>query len=336
MIHRPASMKAFADMSTFPGGKVDAADFKNASKLGQLDHAQCRIPETVLRQITADLCISNHQIEIGFKLAALRETFEETGHLVSAKKADRSCHVTVLDRTIHNNVFFSIQQRPEMFINLYSELGLDLPLEQTRLWSNWTSPLSLKHRFNTCMFHAHVEKVIFLDRKVEAFGNLCDYEQIKEVDAVYFASPAGFLKGKMKPDRTKPAMAPPQSYELQRFCNFLKTDDLLHHIDSELQKAKIREWNSIWCEYTPKSSLDSKLIYVLTGDDLFEKIPMEYHERAHPKYQLTDHDWDQKSGLNRIVVSREMNDFWWKCSNVIDGHKPPISEESFNELFGDL
>uniref|UniRef100_A0A1I7YIJ6 Nudix hydrolase domain-containing protein n=1 Tax=Steinernema glaseri TaxID=37863 RepID=A0A1I7YIJ6_9BILA len=140
-----------------------------------------------------------------FRVAALRELFEETGILLVVdetlkKKAILS---TLKDRRLsrwREKVFAN----PLAFQEIFTDYKLDLHSLQP--WSNWLTPSSYELRFDTLFFVIPVHKEIEVD--------LCD----KEMSEWLWVEPKDILEKCMKRG-SHGVLAPPQFYELNRLLN---------------------------------------------------------------------------------------------------------------------
>ncbi|MGX7681438.1 NUDIX hydrolase [Jatrophihabitans sp. DSM 45814] len=136
LLRRVEKMAFAAGMSVFPGGSVDPGDADTAAAgsgyPGNLSSIAAQL-ETDVSHAGALVC------------AAIRETFEEVGVLLSRPAALASEQA----RT-------DVEDGRRTFLSLLSELQVELDESAIRPWARWITPVGAPIRFDTYFFVAVV------------------------------------------------------------------------------------------------------------------------------------------------------------------------------------
>ena len=126
--------------TVFPGGAVDAADrdARSHERVVGLDDAAASAEHGLLGD------------GLAFRIAALRECFEESGILLALDARGRPvCHDDTLagarDRLNDGSLGF---------VDLLEQRSLVLPAPELRLFSHWLTPIGAPRRYNTWFFVA--------------------------------------------------------------------------------------------------------------------------------------------------------------------------------------
>ena len=121
----------------FPGGSVDAADRDIIAR-----------PELYTGGEGGDAT------ELSFKIAAIRETFEESGILLARPRgsndlveAKRAAHIEARHRA-------ALSERKTTFLDVLTEAGMVLALDALVPYARWITPEGMPKRFDTWFFLA--------------------------------------------------------------------------------------------------------------------------------------------------------------------------------------
>ncbi|XP_064119759.1 acyl-coenzyme A diphosphatase NUDT19-like isoform X1 [Macrobrachium nipponense] len=197
----------------FPGGATDASDFvldwldvfKNCGHTKEDLVRQFRnsapLPEFYANK-TPDILLP----EVGFRIAALRETFEESEVLLSSYISKDSYKQIDLKKWSK-----AVRDDPAQFLALFDEFGGCPAIWNLHEWSGWLTPSTLKKRFDTAFYIAFVDEI----SKPAADGG--------EISDIQVASPKSILEQWQNGSILLP---PPQAYEISRFLQFRHYDKL--------------------------------------------------------------------------------------------------------------
>ncbi|HEX6068704.1 MAG TPA: NUDIX domain-containing protein [Longimicrobiaceae bacterium] len=141
LLRRPAHSSFAPDVWVFPGGRVDPEDL-------ELDHARHAAGPSP-REWAAALSVDDPREAAGYVVAALRETWEETGILLSAGVL-RSARGRVARREM-------LAGRSRLAAHLEA-LDVRLATGALRYIGHWVTPEWLPRRFDTRFFVATVHR----------------------------------------------------------------------------------------------------------------------------------------------------------------------------------
>ncbi|XP_032778840.1 nucleoside diphosphate-linked moiety X motif 19 [Daphnia magna] len=307
LLKRSSQSKFFANAFVFPGGATEVADF-SPSWLEHFDEhgfnreklaSQFVVSQQDKVPLYADIPNSDCIPEVGYRISAIRETFEETGVLFckpaqihgqsnSILKAD---DLIEWQKRIHHN--------PEEFLILCKKYFLLPDLWSLYEWSNWLTPTNMgPKRYDTMFYVCVIDNIP--DVRIDG----------KEITQVLWTDPYNAI---LKHVQGHIWLAPPQLYELCRFAQIDTVEDLKIFCKSRQQKG-IERWLPI------RSQSEEGYTTILPGDSLYP-VPKDTNTPNIEDRQLsTKHTEILK---NRICFTSP-NLFRIVC-NVIDphGHKQP-------------
>lgn len=187
---------------------------------------------------------------MAFRLCALRETFEESGLLLTCN-ADR--HVPEADLAEWRP---RVHAEPGKFIEMCAEYGVCPDLWATHEWSCWLTPLG-RHdpgdrRFDTLFLATFAEKAL----------DTASLEN-KEITDVQWTDPETVLQDCRE---KRLWLAPPQVYELTRMRQHA-TFDGLRRMTVSRARAGLSTWMPVF--FTCKDGF----ISTLPGDELYPERP---------------------------------------------------------------
>lgn len=233
----------------FPGGATDVSDFvldwldvfKNCGHTKEDLVRQFRnfapLPEFYANK-TPDILLP----EVGFRIAALRETFEESELLLSSYMSEDSYKQIDLKKWSK-----AVRDDPAQFLALFGEFGGCPAIWNLHEWSGWLTPSAMKKRFDTAFYIAFVDGI----SKAAADGG--------EISDIQVASPVSILEQWMNGHILLP---PPQAYEISRFLQFRDYDKLKEFAVNRGKMGLER-----WCPV--KVMATDGFLTVLPGDDLY-------------------------------------------------------------------
>ncbi|KXN66309.1 hypothetical protein CONCODRAFT_87512 [Conidiobolus coronatus NRRL 28638] len=256
MLKRP-KQGTFSGMTVFPGGAVDKADNE--------ENFQLLNTKSQIKERPSELT--------QFKLSSIRETFEETGILIT----DKQPSLTQDELTKYRA---EIINQPSEFINFLNEFNLTPQIDNLHAVSRWITPAYMKRRFDT-VFFAHI-----LNGK-EQLASLNNSEGYQEAVQLNWETPKDWL---LQQSSEEVDFMPPQFYFCQLLNNNLKTlktlQDHLNYNNSAKSTTeetmlsgylpnhiKIETSNIDLTAYNISLPPDYNLFYtILPGDSQYDKL----------------------------------------------------------------
>jgi len=242
----------------FPGGVISRADFAQ----GWIDLFTECIPKSSLDCLSMTgkprpFLMEDNQVEavpryVAFRLAALRETFEESGVLLLCP--DSSGQIPVLSPDKCAEWRPKVHKDPSQMLELCRWLGAVPDIWTMAEWSDWLTPTGDEHgkrRFDTIFYTAHLPSMpqTLLDQA--------------EVTAVEWEEPDAFLS---LFSQKKLWLAPPQVYELSRMLHFQSQREL-----QEFAKKREKEGLETWLPIRVECS--DGTLSLFPGDSMYPSSP---------------------------------------------------------------
>ncbi|XP_042237749.1 nucleoside diphosphate-linked moiety X motif 19-like [Homarus americanus] len=185
--------------------------------------------------------------EVGFRITAIRETFEECGLLLATHHLGSSLDQHELEqwrKAVHND--------PSKFLAMFQELGGCPAVWDLHEWIDWFTPINWKNRrFDTAFYITFIKNM----PKVTSDN--------KEIAAVQVSSPAAILD---QWHRQNLMLPPPQVYEVSRLLNFQRYEEL-KRFACKRGKLGLEQYFPVWIKAT------DGIIAVLPGDDMYPEDP---------------------------------------------------------------
>lgn len=258
---RSGKSSYLANAFCFPGGHIEVADFGAEwwAVFAKLGHSRDSVrgitaniekprpaifaEPLVLNKLDADARADALPADIALRIAAIRETFEETGVLlVRGQQPDIS--LKEWQQRVHDDA--------TQFVKLFHEYPTMCPdVWSLKEWWNWLTPEALGHKRFDTMFY-----VCCLDAMPATTGD------DNEVSTIEWHSPQYVLK--LHADANS-FLAPPQVYELARLANFTKYEDLKQFAHNRESRGVSR-----WCAHI--TGLKDGAVLALPGDDFYDTV----------------------------------------------------------------
>lgn len=253
LLKRSAKSKFFAKAFVFPGGATEPADFdskwihhfnQNGFSREQL-LSQFVVPNKSRLPLYMDAVQANNDCipEVGYRISAIRETFEETGVLFC--KTPSSTDISSINNLrewqerVHRN--------PDEFLRLCEEHKIFPDIWSLYEWSDWLTPEHMgPKRYDTIFYISVLEAIP--DVKIDG----------KEITEVRWSDPTSAISEHVQGNIW---LAPPQIYELCRLAHFETSKDIKSF-------ASTRQLSGI-CRWLPVGKTSKGLMMtVLPGDAL--------------------------------------------------------------------
>lgn len=295
---------SFRGQYAFPGGVTDIEDFSSRWEHLLKQGGQCCMPTKYLHGPTPPAFAENRMhhapnqqlnAEIAFKICAIRETFEETGLLLTNPSISLPHDETNAART-------RISKDAGWFFEFCSSLKVSPATDRLKLWSNWLTP-AMKgwKRFDTIFFAASLDS-----HEAEVFEEQTHTLAAAEISTSLFASPVTAL--------TTPEilahMAPPQVYEMCRMLSF-QTASELERFACGREQFGAEQFLTVFNRYRETSPTHSKNLIscsLFPGDYMYpqnvdpeneaESVPFVSTAELPPAHEVTD----DKLPLHRLEL----------------------------------
>lgn len=148
LTRRHENMSFMGGLWVFPGGSLCPADLSEESL--------ALIPEPARLQCHRMLDLDDNALPattcLGLAIAAIRETFEESGVLLATTTDGHHCEQEQLARWQRRRS--AIVSQPELFATSLQEEHLQLDVRRLVYWSHWITPSTVSKRFDTRFFLA--------------------------------------------------------------------------------------------------------------------------------------------------------------------------------------
>lgn len=143
MIERHSRSDFLPDMYVFPGGRVEEEDHALADRTGGLSPERAA---ELLVTVPAERALS-------FFVAAIRETFEESGIVLARRRGSEPllAPAAAADLARHR---LDVQDGRTSFRELVSSEDLELAADQLAVHGHWITPEPVPRRFDTVFFAA--------------------------------------------------------------------------------------------------------------------------------------------------------------------------------------
>jgi len=302
LLKRNSKSKFFAKAFVFPGGATNSADFspqwleyfaQNGFSQNKLNLQFVQDKRPPLYENSPTACLP----EIGYRITAIRETFEETGVLI-CKALDKENQdigskfdIGEWQKRVYND--------PCEFLNLCRRYSLCPDVWSLYEWCNWLTPEGMgPKRFDTIFYLCVIDSIppVLIDGQ--------EITQVRWLDPV--ASVAEQVKGDIW-------LPPPQLYELSRMAHFIDCNNL-QQFAAERQRRGVGQWLPIL------HATSSGQLSIYPGDDLYP---------TNDGLQIADageHSFEN-SGLNHNRMLYYTPTSCKISCNISDpfGHKQPLN-----------
>lgn len=297
MLKRSSKSKFMPNAFVFPGGVISKEDFSSSwlDLFKNHGHNQDDLDALVLDGVDRPLLMEKASLDevvcrdIAVRLAAIRETFEESGILlVKSDSANATAHAFSSNEEL-SHWRTKVHKDPVELCILYKSLDLVPDLWSLKEWSCWLTPTDLheqgKRRFDTLFYTTSLESIpdILLDNQ--------------EVTDVKWTEPSKILESFYNRELW---LAPPQVYELSRLLNFSEQEEL-DEFSCARHGAGCRTWLPI------RLQCQDGTISLLPGDSFYPQN-VSMISNASAKFEGTVEDCAKETeDFNRLVF-RDMND----------------------------
>lgn len=260
LLKRSQKSSFFANSYVFPGGVTEPADFSESwmDVFEKCGYKSSNL-ETEFRSKSPLPPIFNKSYpilsEVGFRIGAIREAFEECGLLLAQDFPFRDLSKHQLSEWQH-----AVHKDGSQFLKMFQELGGCPAIRNLYEWTTWLTPARrLARRFDTAFFITFMDKIppIIVDNK-----------EIVDIKAL---TPQETLQ---QFGRQTLHLPPPQIYELGRLLNFDSYEDLEKFARERNKKGMEQLFPTV-------IMASDGVITTLPGDDLYPEEP-DYNGEGEP------------------------------------------------------
>ncbi|XP_053202849.1 acyl-coenzyme A diphosphatase NUDT19-like [Panonychus citri] len=325
MVKRSNLSSFMASAYVFPGGHVEISDY--SSKWWNLFQRLGINKETLIKDIRSRVTgprppmIQNPTIlqeidthanefdnllipEIALRIAAIRETFEETGVALLTSSPSEARVVEAYENGDLSKWYEKVRESGSNFINLCDQTNQVPNIWSLYEWSDWLTPTSYgRKRFDTMFYICCLNKQpkVVLDNT--------------EVTKLMWGTPSELID---EHTNKKVYLAPPQVYELGRLNNLTKFDQV-EKFSREREKFGVERWLPIISKYSDGA------ISLLPGDDAFPSEPDLIGDNPiADSNQTLDQMRLEVKNLNRIELRDGIGTYLNNCQ-LNCGHLSPVS-----------
>lgn len=143
MVERSVKSEFLPDLYVFPGGRVDPEDHELADRVSGLE-----------RQGAAEQAPSvEAELAMGFFVAAIRETYEETGILLARRRGETQLATPELAARLAPRRL-AVQDHSVSFREIVESEDLELAADLLAAHGHWITPEPVPRRFDTLFFAA--------------------------------------------------------------------------------------------------------------------------------------------------------------------------------------
>ncbi|XP_003737550.1 nucleoside diphosphate-linked moiety X motif 19 [Galendromus occidentalis] len=304
MVKRSQLSSFMANAYVFPGGLAEKSDFaadwfkvfeKCGVSEGQLrrdfvDSIGGPRPPMIENPITLTHNSNNAKLsdflpaDIGFRICAIREMFEETGVLLLTRRAPspgtKSC---AFEEDIDQNAWRQkLRSEPRALFDMCLENKVCPNIWALHEWADWLTPVSVGHRRYDTMFYATC-----LDQTPNVVLDQ------SEVVSLRWTRPLAILA---EYSNGSVFLAPPQVYEMSRLAN-MSSYGQLSKFCQERNKLGIDRWLPVI------GATSDGVVSLLPGDDLYPTEPDLLGVGPGPDFPFSLEEMRSRcSNLNRIDV----------------------------------
>ena len=201
MLVRNVKSEVFPNLSVFPGGKVDDDDRRTARRLSGSSEAEAAaaIPDL------------DPELALAFFVAAIRETYEESGLVLARRRGERDLVDAGLARELAP-FRLAVQKHEQPFGELIEKWDLDLAGDRLAVHARWVTPELMKHRFDTLFLTA-----------VAPAGQLAGHDGVESSDASWLRPEDALCEGQ---ERRRHVIFPTKR-NLETLCGYGDAEAIL-------------------------------------------------------------------------------------------------------------
>jgi 8-oxo-dGTP pyrophosphatase MutT (NUDIX family) len=236
LLKRSGKSSFMAHARVYPGGTLDDADLDPDVR----EHVTGRTPANA-----ASVLAEPEDRALGLYLAAIRETFEESGVLLAHRRG-KSTLIDFCDEPRWERYRRELHQHEIALSTVAEREDLTFPLERLAYFAHWITPYFESKRFDTHFFVARMPE-----------AQSATHDAVETTEAQWL-TPAAALK-RNAADPTSFYLAPPTLRTLEQLADFDSVESLFEFCDG-------RRPPTILPHFEPS---DAGMVLMMPGDDAF-------------------------------------------------------------------
>ena len=201
MLVRNVKSEVMPNLSVFPGGRVDADDRRAAHRLVGVEE---QTAVGIFPELDAEAALA-------FFVAAIRETYEESGLLIARRRGERDL-LSAEAASELQPYRLAVQKHEHSFCELIEKWDLELAGDRLAAHGRWVTPEPMKHRFDTLFLTA-----------VAPAGQLAEHDGVELSEATWLR-PEDALR---ENEERKRMIIFPTKCNLDTLSGFSSTEELL-------------------------------------------------------------------------------------------------------------
>ncbi|KFM82169.1 Nucleoside diphosphate-linked moiety X motif 19, mitochondrial, partial [Stegodyphus mimosarum] len=301
MVKRSSLSSFMANAYVFPGGLAEISDYSpkwydvfaaHGINRESIQKFSQKVVGPRPRMITESVTLSCTNVkpeqdplppDVALRIAAIRETFEETGVLLMTRpKKSKSSSLSWyadIDLVAWQE---KIRKDPLAFTDFCLEANVCPDIWSLHEWWDWLTPTSVGHRRYDTMFY-----VCCLEKQPDV---VLDHS---EVITLKWCTPQEMLE---EHSTNAVFLAPPQVYELSRLIHFSSFQSLRNFAVTRSEKG-VERWLPVII------TCKDGAISLLPGDEMYPRKPDYLGKNPGPDYAVTvDEMRKRHTGLHRMEV----------------------------------
>lgn len=301
MVKRSSLSSFMANAYVFPGGLAEISDYSpkwyEVFEAHGVDRESIQSFGTKVHgprpnMITESVTLSSANVmpeqnplpsDVALRIAAIRETFEETGVLLMTRPKDKKSSSISWYEDIDLAAWQEkIRKDPLAFTEFCLEANVCPDIWSLHEWWDWLTPTSVGHRRYDTMFY-----VCCLEKQPDV---VLDHS---EVITLKWCTPQEMLE---EHSTNSVFLAPPQVYELSRLIHFSSFQSLRNFAVDRSGKG-VERWLPVII------TCKDGAISLLPGDEMYPRKPDYLGKSPGPDYAVTVDDMRKRhTGLHRMEV----------------------------------
>uniref|UniRef100_A0A0G4I7Y3 Nudix hydrolase domain-containing protein n=2 Tax=Chromera velia TaxID=505693 RepID=A0A0G4I7Y3_9ALVE len=305
MLKRAAKMKFMPGAAVFPGGALDPAD-RDERWQRLVTHTASR--EGVRQGTNNESLVRLSASELSYRIAAIREVFEETGILLVTPTSEGGGALGQLSPSERERWREAVHADASQFFTLCTKTGVAPDVHSLFKWARWITPVIEPKRFDT-----HFYVTLLSDPS----GATAASHDLIESSASAWASPGEALR---LWEEGRIVLAPPTWYTLKEVSYFSQLNRLLDYAASSTEvsaEEAAREFR--FSERDGRRRVNPILPFFAGFDEASKGFVLALpFDEAHPETQKNARD-GTRGQRHRVIMRKSLTPGKGKGQRERDG-----------------